>query len=331
MIARITRILILLQLAAAAGIFMLGVKVWHIENLWLALILSIGAVFVFRVLITANSFFLAWRYRSETPPNHRIGWRQALRLFIEEFNATMLATSWTMPFRSFSRRTGQDSNDLPVLLIHGWGCNSGYWHPLSKKLTQANISHHAIDLEPVFAAIESYVPMVQRAVAALCRETGHDKIIIVAHSMGGLVTRAYLQVHGGARVARVITLGTPHRGTGLANFGIGLNCRQMTWTGSAIHGRPSEWLIRLEESEDQAMRPLFASLNSHHDNIVAPQTSACLAGANNVEFRGIGHVALALNPLVQARVLEEIRIASQQAPNLPATDPAPEPESRRRV
>lgn len=331
MIARITRILILLQLAAAAGIFMLAVRLWHVQSVWLALILSIGAVALFRVLITANSFFLAWLYRSETPAHHRLGWRQAWRLFIEEFSATMLATSWTMPFRSFARRAAPDSRGLPVLLIHGWGCNSGYWHPLSKKLMQANISHHAIDLEPVFADIDSYVPMVDRAVEAVCRETGCDKIVIVAHSMGGLVTRAYLRVHGDARIARVITLGTPHRGTGLANFGIGLNCRQMGWNGNAKYGRPSEWLIQLDKSEDQAVRPLFASLNSHHDNIVAPQSSACLAGASNVEFRGIGHVALALNPLVQERVLKEIWIASQQALNLPATDPLPDPEPTRRA
>jgi triacylglycerol lipase len=331
MIARITRILIFLQLATAAGLFILAVKVWHIDSVWLALILSIGAVFLFRILITANSFFLARHYASETPANHRIGWRQAWRLFIEEFNATMLATSWTMPFRSFAKRTSKNSIGLPVLLIHGWGCNSGYWHPLSKMLMQANISHHAIDLEPVLGDIDCYVPIVQRAVETLCRETGHDKIIIVAHSMGGLATRAYLRDHGGACIARAITLGTPHRGTSLANFGIGANCLQMGWTGSAKHGRPSEWLIQLEKTEDQAARALFVSLYSHHDNIIAPQTSACLAGASNVAFSGIGHVALALHPLIQARVLEEIRIASQQASNVPVKDLLVDPQSKIRA
>ena len=41
-----------------------------------------------------------------------------------------------------------------------------------------------------------------------------DRITLVAHSMGGLVARLYLQHHGGAdAVEQVIFLGTPHRGS----------------------------------------------------------------------------------------------------------------------
>jgi triacylglycerol esterase/lipase EstA (alpha/beta hydrolase family) len=40
--------------------------------------------------------------------------------------------------------------------------------------------------------------------------------VIVAHSMGGLATRAWLRAFSAdARVHRVITLGTPHGGTWL--------------------------------------------------------------------------------------------------------------------
>ena len=51
-------------------------------------------------------------------------------------------------------------------------------------------------------------------------------LVIVAHSMGGLVARSFMQEHllangeaGGSRVLRLITLGTPHHGTPLANAG----------------------------------------------------------------------------------------------------------------
>ena len=39
---------------------------------------------------------------------------------------------------------------------------------------------------------------------------------LVGHSMGGLVSRAYLRRYGSARVAGLVTLGTPHRGSMLA-------------------------------------------------------------------------------------------------------------------
>lgn len=38
------------------------------------------------------------------------------------------------------------------------------------------------------------------------------QVDIVAHSMGGLVARAYLQKHGSDRVERLVTFGTPHKG-----------------------------------------------------------------------------------------------------------------------
>jgi hypothetical protein len=81
----------------------------------------------------------------------------------------------------------------------------------------------------------------------------------------------------------------------------------MQWSGSAADGQCSAWMQELERREDPRTRSLFVSLYSHHDNIVSPQLSSHLAGAINVEFRGIGHVALALHPQVQARVIEEIR------------------------
>ena len=69
------------------------------------------------------------------------------------------------------------------------------------------------------------------------------------------------------------------------------------------------WLRKLDESEGEATRKLFVSIYSHQDNIVAPQTSSELKGARNIAFRGIGHVALALHPMIQASVLAEIRAA----------------------
>ncbi len=43
-------------------------------------------------------------------------------------------------------------------------------------------------------------------------ETGADRFDLVAHSLGGLVARAYLEKHGPGRIDRLITLGTPHKG-----------------------------------------------------------------------------------------------------------------------
>ncbi len=307
MVVRITRILLGLHLLTILAIFALAAYAWHGQNLVPALLLGIGVVLLLRLLITANNFFITWLYRSETPERMRITWRQALRLFFGEFRATMLSSTWTMAFHRFDKRRSENAVGLPVLLVHGYGCNSGYWHPMSKALTAARITHYAVDLEPILHDIDGYVALIQRAVETMCAETGHQRIIIVSHSMGGLATRAYLRDHGARHVAKAITLGTPHRGTGLANFGAGPNSKQMRWAGrNAATGMPSEWLQKLAKSETDAIRSLFVSIYSHHDNIVSPQTSSHLRGATNIEFSGIGHVALGFHPAIQKCVIEEI-------------------------
>jgi triacylglycerol esterase/lipase EstA (alpha/beta hydrolase family) len=135
-------------------------------------------------------------------------------------------------------------------------------------------------------------------VEALCAASGRRQVAIVAHSMGGLVARAWMREHGAARAARVITLGTPHHGTALARFGLGRNAFQM---------RPgSAWLRALDASEDAATRARITSIYTHHDNIVSPRESSRLAGARNLAFGGVGHVALGSDARVLAAVMNEL-------------------------
>lgn len=290
-------------------------QLFRCDNTVLAGLLGLGFVIIARLVITGNNFLLASRFRSAIPARHQIGVWQGLRLFLGEFRSTMTASSWTMPFRMFSTRSSTHARGLPVLLVHGYGCNSGYWHSMSKALQKAHITHHAIDLEPVIGGIDEYSPLIRRAIETLCRETGADKVVIVAHSMGGLASRAYLRDHGCTRVARLITLGTPHHGTSLAHFGVGLNTHQMRWTATEQEGLSSEWLRALKAKENAAIYHLIVSIYSHHDNIISPQTSSHLEGAKNIELNGIGHVALGFDPDVQAMVIREIREASTKSTN----------------
>lgn len=312
MIARITRMLLLVQLALAAAIAAAGVLGLHAAP-WRALLAGLLAVVIVRMLITANNFLLAWRFRSDTPAEYRVNLIQALRLYFAEFRSTMIASSWTMPFLSFTRRVVPEGDTLPVLLVHGYGCNSGYWHAMSKALVRAGISHHAVSLEPVGGSIDEYVPHIRHAIEQLCRDFQSDTVVIVAHSMGGLAARAYLRDHGNRRVARLVTLGTPHRGTALARFGLGRNSRQMLWTVGEQEGLSSEWLRDLAARENKAGYRNIVSIYSHHDNIIAPQTSSHLLGARNIAHGGIGHVELAFHPVIQEEVIQEIRDASLQA------------------
>lgn len=320
MIARILRILLILQLMLAGGFFLLAERFLHIDNLLLTFVFALSSVLLLRLWITGQNFFLAWRYHSDTPAPHRLRLWQKIRLFFGEFRATLTSSSYTMSSQMFAKRSVEQPVDYPVLLIHGYLCNSGYWKKMSDVLTTERIYHHAIDLEPVLGSIDDFVPLVKQAIETLCRDTGSRQIIILAHSMGGLVARAYLRDHGSKRIAGVITLGTPHFGTGLAKAGPGINSRQMVWMGTAKNGQASAWLQELAAGESATTRALFTSIYSYHDNIVAPQASSVLPGASNIAFAGIGHVELALHPLIQRQTVEEIhRISALQQTNYQKT------------
>jgi triacylglycerol esterase/lipase EstA (alpha/beta hydrolase family) len=302
--------LLAVQGLAVLGIYAACLHFLKVQSSLLALALGLAAVLLLRLLIVANNFVLAWWHRSPTPAEYRLRWPALLRLFLLEYAASMASSSWTMAFGGVDKKVFADTQTLPVLLVHGYGCNSGYWQAMSRVLAHEHITHYALDLEPVFGDIDGFVPALENAATRVLQETGAPKLIVLAHSMGGLVVRAWLRDHGAGKVARIITLGTPHRGTALANFGWGANSRQMRWRGRGMAGEASLWLQRLAQGEDPAQRALITSIWSHHDNIVSPQESSRLEGARNIEVSGIGHVTLAFSPQVQNLVLQEIRAAS---------------------
>jgi pimeloyl-ACP methyl ester carboxylesterase len=302
---RLLRALLAVQALAAAAIAF-AAHAWLGASAWQALLAGLGSVLLVRLVINANNFAMSARFASPTPAPFRLGLAGRLRLFAEEFAASMLGSSWHMARGAAHARIYPDSSMPPVLLLHGYGCNSGYWAHLVPLLDAARISHATVDLEPVMGDIDGYVPLVEQAVRTLCAQTGAGKVAIVAHSMGGLVARAWMRRYGNACVARLITLGTPHHGTSLASFGLGANAAQMRRARGTPGAAESSWLRKLAAAEDSATRALITSIYTHHDNIIAPQTSSVLPGARNIEFGGVGHVALGSNPRILAAVMREL-------------------------
>jgi len=275
-------------------------------HLLAALVLSIVAVFGLRLLLSLNNFHLSSRFGSATPDEHRLGAGGAVRLLLREFFSSMRVSSLDM-LHPVGLWLSPHPQGLPVLLVHGYLCNSGYWRPLSALLSRAGISHLALDMEPLGAGIDELAAQVPAGVERLCAATGSRQVVIVGHSMGGLVARAYVRRYGSAQVARIITLGSPHEGSMLARFAPGRNGAQMRY-GSA-------WLRDLAAAEANLQRELFISMYSVHDNMVAPQNSSHFPPARNLVFGGIGHVALGRHPRVMEAVLAEVRQASLNLDN----------------
>jgi pimeloyl-ACP methyl ester carboxylesterase len=223
-----------------------------------------------------------------------IFWFTALYWFMQAFPRVVMAPE-------NDQRAG---TRMPVLLVHGFTCNAAVWAWLAPELRRRGYAVFTLNLEPVYAPLDGYADAVAAAVEGLSAATGGGKVALVGHSMGGLVTRAYLRKYAGGPVAALITLGTPHHGTALAPFGFGRNAHEMR--------RTSAWLGGLRAFEEGGWPAPVTSVFSYHDNIVAPQASAELAGATNVALGGIGHMTLLFSRRVADAVADAIAGAGQR-------------------
>lgn len=239
-------------------------------------------------------------------------------MYLRELAGWIVMFSIVMPFvparrsiidRSQRRRLVRASSGaLPIVLVHGLACNRGNWLWFRRRLERRGLQTFAMDYTPWFSTIDLYAPQLAAAIDEVRAATGAEQVIVLGHSMGGLVTRAYLDRFGSAKVAHVITLGTPHRGTWMTRFGFTPNVRNMA-TDSA-------WLRALGEREAQRSLDPYADFTcvfTYHDNLVAPQHNATLPGAKHIPLSGIGHLSLAISPLVVDRIIEVVAGVSAAA------------------
>lgn len=271
---------------------------WSVESL---VLLCVAAALLIRFKMTADMFRASERNRMKRQPEQCVDRAGALRLFLAEYLAVLRIFVWLHPFEWLhTRRDAPASGAGPVILcIHGYVCNGAYWVTFRRFLQAQDFARtYTINMDPTFGSIEDFAQQVARRVDEVRASTGVDKVVLVGHSMGGLVSRCYVQRHGGAdKVSKIITLGTPHLGTYSAKKGPGEDARQM------VPGNP--WITGLN-AETPVNVPIV-SIYSYHDNIIFPQDYSVLPGAKNVGLPGIGHLELAFSKPIQELVLAELK------------------------
>lgn len=287
-----------LLIYGAVGFGLYARGVWP---LWAILLSLVVVTLLIRVAITFFLFVVSRRHASRGKPTTSLSAAQWVRLFLAEWAALTRLYLWLQVFPTHR----QLDTPLPVvarppvLMIHGYGCNEGFWSPLCRHLDQRGVYVvQTLNLEPVFGDLDAYVDQMNHAIEALCQRTQTRTLRIVAHSMGGLVARRYLHRYGFNRVERLVILGSPHQGTALARWGPGRNARQME--------PDSAWL----QSLNRVNVPVDTfNLYSTHDTIVAPQGSALLTEAMHVRNHSlgpVGHLEMAFNRRVHACVDEAL-------------------------
>lgn len=300
------QIIILVALVIEVLLYwLIGTRLAYRGFTWVAIAPLIGTLaLILRLLYALPSAAMAAYTRRRHPSSGAKSSRwNAAKALAKEIDARAVCYTVTQPFNQlvmFDEPAG-DKNGAPILLVHGYFSNRGMWWRFRRMLVGARVGPvYAITLSPLWGSIDQMLVGLRQKIDAIAAETGQSQLIIVAHSMGGLASRAYM-AESPANVARVkqfITIGSPHHGTRMAAMGFGQCVFEMR-EGSA-------WIAALERAEEGMTHPPTLSIYTINDDLVVPAESAKLSWAGNVATEGVGHVALLFSKSVAQQVIARI-------------------------
>jgi pimeloyl-ACP methyl ester carboxylesterase len=214
--------------------------------------------------------------------------------------AEMTVDLWRQ-WQAIDRLVQTDYPDsIPIILVHGWNGSEFTW-PSATILKQLEdrlhrdiyyFTYRSGLLPERFPPLEVLEEQLERYLA------NFQKVDVIAHSMGGLLTRAYLLQHPDHPIRRIVFLSTPHFGTNAAKVLTEIANLGPLGNLQAEEMRPgSHFLWRLNEGGGEELKSVellnvyVKSSTLAQSDLVVDEHSAYLPGHNNVAVEG-GHHTL---------------------------------------
>ncbi|GAB4082904.1 lipase family alpha/beta hydrolase [Modestobacter muralis] len=200
----------------------------------------------------------------------------------------------------------------PVLLVPGYGGSTGSLQVLADRLTATGRDATVVAVPDggtgdMTASAEALGTAVDDALA----RTGAGSVDVVGYSAGGVIARLWAADGGADQARRVVTLGSPHHGTTLADLAAGVlpaecpqACQQLTTTSDLLAG--------LNAGDETPEGPDWVSVWTTADQTVTPPDSAELAGALDLTVQSVcadsrvTHGQLPTDAVVQGIVLAQL-------------------------
>ncbi len=181
-----------------------------------------------------------------------------------------------------------DREKNPVLLIHGIFRKKAVFNKMAAYLEQQGLEVHRFDLKPNNATkgLDFLAQQIHDYIEK--NFSPSQKINLLGLSMGGLVSRYYVQRLGGIeRVERFVTISSPHNGTWMAYLLPFQACEQM---------RPnSAFLQDLNQDIEILNQVQFTSVWTPYDFIIVPSASSQVRVGQDVKVKVFAHFMMARN------------------------------------
>lgn len=181
----------------------------------------------------------------------------------------------------------------PILFIHGIFHNRSTFAWLKQRLHSKGFRQFKeIDLMTSLRPIPELAEQVAREAQLLIKKAGSSEIDIVAHSMGGVIARYFVQMLGGdGLVKNLITLGTPHQGTEWSKYSVLPHLKEL---------QPQSKTLELLNQCSPPQSTRAVAISGALDIVIRPKSSTWWHGVRNIHLSRVGHAGL----LFSRRVLE---------------------------
>ncbi|BEN08979.1 lipase [Serratia marcescens] len=192
----------------------------------------------------------------------------------------------------------------PLILVHGRNADSGVWVALKSYLLTQGYTDDLLfgwNYDSSQSVNEVLAGQFKTYVADVLSQTGADKVDIVAHSLGSLLTRWFIKFEGGKdSVRQWISIAGPNHGTQLgwlcALWDQG--CRDMT---------PGSYVITNLNQDTETPNPTqYTTIWSAGDEQISPPTSTPLSGADNIQVSQMKHNELLASEEVFEHILNTL-------------------------
>jgi triacylglycerol lipase len=189
----------------------------------------------------------------------------------------------------------------PVVLVHGINDTGAKLRPIADCLHSLGRPVYSVNLSPNdgSALLEVLASQLQNFID---QHIPAPQIFdLVGFSMGGMVTRYYMQRLGGIdRVEHYVTIAAPHQGTLAAYFTTRSGCVQM---------RPDSTFIQdLQQDVQMLAQVKFTSIWTPFDLIILPPASSQLAVGKEVQLPVAIHPWMVKDPRSITAVLAALGI-----------------------
>jgi pimeloyl-ACP methyl ester carboxylesterase len=136
-----------------------------------------------------------------------------------------------------------------VVLLHGRAGTSLLLRRLEKVLRRAGFATLNLDYQSRKKPLDELAADIHPAVASFAAEHA-GPTHFVAHSLGGLVVRVYVANYRPVRLGRVVMLGTPNKGSEVADL------LKELWLYRAFYGPAGQQLATTPDATLRALPPL---------------------------------------------------------------------------